>query len=481
MARAVALTMAWGLLPPTEVTSISAGSMPSASATRCPGFTYSQLNGLTTRNDWVRPANVRPAGAVPPTGAPSQSSMAARTASTISPIGSGRSANGPPPSVPGRLVTWPAPTRTGVAGSRGIRRLQGTGGPSAPIPHRYTRGHGAHRGGLGSRGVRAQDRPGRARGRRRPPGDRPGDGLAGRPRRLPRVRTGRGPGGGRGARRPGDLRLRDRHRHRDCRQQGRRGPSRPGLRRDHRRAGPAAQRRQHHLPRGQDHRCPRGHRRGGHLSLHRVRGGTPPAPAGRDLGVRIDGKDGHSRTRRSHGHQDSHQDRQREAVVETMSNPFASSPFDPWLAGDPEVSRLLGEEAERQSTTVQLIASENFTSPAVLAASGSILTNKYSEGYPGRRYYGGNQIIDEVEELARDRLKALFGAEHANVQPHAGANANLAAYQALLEPGATILAMRLDHGGHLSHGSPASIVSKWWRFVSYGVTPESNDPSAPGE
>jgi len=107
-----------------------------------------------------------------------------------------------------------------------------------------------------------------------------------------------------------------------------------------------------------------------------------------------------------------------------MSNPFASSPFDPWLAGDPEVSRLLGEEAERQSTTLQLIASENFTSPAVLAASGSILTNKYAEGYPGRRYYGGNQVIDEVENLARDRAKALFGAEHANVQPHAGAIAD---------------------------------------------------------
>jgi glycine hydroxymethyltransferase len=110
-------------------------------------------------------------------------------------------------------------------------------------------------------------------------------------------------------------------------------------------------------------------------------------------------------------------------------------------------------------------------------------TNKYSEGYPGRRYYGGNFVIDEVEDLARDRAKELFGAAHANVQPHAGANANLAVYQALLEPGATVLAMRLDHGGHLTHGSPASIVSKFWRFVSYGVTPENqNDPdSGPGE
>ena len=156
-----------------------------------------------------------------------------------------------------------------------------------------------------------------------------------------------------------------------------------------------------------------------------------------------------------------------------MSPIYAPSPFDAWLVADPEVSRLLGEEAERQSTTLQLIASENFTSPAVLAASGSVLTNKYAEGYPGRRYYGGNQIIDEVESLARDRATALFGAEHANVQPHAGANANLAVYQALLEPGDTILAMRLDHGGHLTHGSPASITSKIWRFVSYGVSSAS--------
>jgi glycine hydroxymethyltransferase len=151
------------------------------------------------------------------------------------------------------------------------------------------------------------------------------------------------------------------------------------------------------------------------------------------------------------------------------------------LNADPEVADLVGQELERQQSTLQLIASENFTSPAVMAATGSVLTNKYSEGYPGRRYYGGNRVIDEVENLARDRATALFGAEHANVQPHAGASANLAAYQALLEPGATILAMRLDHGGHLSHGSPASIVSKFWRFVSYGVTPESSDPACPGE
>ncbi len=117
----------------------------------------------------------------------------------------------------------------------------------------------------------------------------------------------------------------------------------------------------------------------------------------------------------------------------------------------------------------------------MLAASGSVLTNKYAEGYPGRRYYGGNQVIDEVEDLARRRATDLFGADHANVQPHAGATANLAVYQALLEPGDTILAMRLDHGGHLTHGSPASITSKVWRFVSYGVSSATGDPDKPGE
>ena len=126
------------------------------------------------------------------------------------------------------------------------------------------------------------------------------------------------------------------------------------------------------------------------------------------------------------------------------------------LAGDPELHAMLGRELERQRTNLQLIASENFTSPAVLAASASVLTNKYSEGYPGRRYYGGNVVADQVEDLARDRATRLFGAEHANVQPHAGANANLAAYLALVEPGDTILAMRLDQGGHLTHGSPVT-------------------------
>ena len=158
-----------------------------------------------------------------------------------------------------------------------------------------------------------------------------------------------------------------------------------------------------------------------------------------------------------------------------------ASPFDAWITRDDEIAVLLGREWERQTTTLQLIASENFASPAVMAATGAVLTNKYSEGYPGRRYYGGNQVIDEVEDLARRRLTALFGADHANVQPHCGANANLAVYQALLEPGDTILAMRLDQGGHLTHGSPASMTSKIWSFVSYGVTSRSDDPAAPGE
>ena len=165
----------------------------------------------------------------------------------------------------------------------------------------------------------------------------------------------------------------------------------------------------------------------------------------------------------------------------TVAGLEAGSPFDGWLESDPEIRELLTDEAVRQSTTLQLIASENFASTAVLAATGSVLTNKYSEGYPGKRYYGGNRVIDEVEDLARMRAKALFGAAHANVQPHSGASANLAAYQALLDPGDTVLAMRLDQGGHLTHGSPASITSRIWRFVGYGVTPASEDPAAPGE
>ncbi len=138
---------------------------------------------------------------------------------------------------------------------------------------------------------------------------------------------------------------------------------------------------------------------------------------------------------------------------------------------DDEVFEIMARELERQNTTLQLIASENFTSPAVLRATGSVLTNKYAEGYPGKRFYGGNAIIDEVEDLARRRAIELFGAEHANVQPHSGANANMAVYLGLLEPGDTVLALNLDHGGHLTHGSPANATGKLWNFVHYKVTP----------
>lgn len=137
---------------------------------------------------------------------------------------------------------------------------------------------------------------------------------------------------------------------------------------------------------------------------------------------------------------------------------------------DTELFGLIERELERQTSTLQLIASENFTSEAVMAATGSVLTNKYSEGYPGRRYYGGNRVVDEVEDLARRRVCELFGAEHANVQPHSGSNANLAAYLATLDAGDTVLGLRLDQGGHLTHGSPVNISGRFYRFVSYGLT-----------
>ena len=145
----------------------------------------------------------------------------------------------------------------------------------------------------------------------------------------------------------------------------------------------------------------------------------------------------------------------------------------PWPSlKDEELFEIIKREIHRQNTTLQLIASENFASPAVLAATGSVFTNKYSEGYPGKRYYGGNVHVDEAEILACERIKALFGAEHANVQPHSGASANMAVYQALLEPGATVLGLRLDHGGHLTHGSPVNFSGKLYNFVSYGLTEE---------
>ncbi|MCL5047650.1 MAG: serine hydroxymethyltransferase [Firmicutes bacterium] len=146
-------------------------------------------------------------------------------------------------------------------------------------------------------------------------------------------------------------------------------------------------------------------------------------------------------------------------------------------AVDEELATILKSELSRQRTTLQLIASENFTSPAVMAATASVLTNKYAEGYPSKRYYGGNTIVDEAEDLARQRVCTLFGAEHANVQPHSGASANLAVYMALVNPGDTIMAMSLDQGGHLTHGSPVSITGKIYRFIPYGVTPYSEDGS----
>ncbi|MGW0755391.1 serine hydroxymethyltransferase [Streptomyces sp. NPDC002814] len=140
---------------------------------------------------------------------------------------------------------------------------------------------------------------------------------------------------------------------------------------------------------------------------------------------------------------------------------------------DPELAGILLGELERQSTTLQLIAAENFTSPAVLAALGSPLANKYAEGYPGARHHGGCEIVDVAERVAVDRAKALFGAEHANVQSHSGSSAVLAAYAALLRPGDTVLALGLPHGGHLTHGSPANFSGRWFDFVGYGVDAET--------
>ncbi|MEU9989920.1 serine hydroxymethyltransferase [Streptomyces sp. NPDC048045] len=140
---------------------------------------------------------------------------------------------------------------------------------------------------------------------------------------------------------------------------------------------------------------------------------------------------------------------------------------------DPELAEILQGELERQSTTLQLIAAENFTSPAVLSVLGSALANKYAEGYPGARHHGGCELVDVAERLAVERAQALFGAEHANVQCHSGSSAVLAAYAALLRPGDTVLALGLQHGGHLTHGSPANFSGRWFDFVGYGVDAET--------
>ena len=153
-----------------------------------------------------------------------------------------------------------------------------------------------------------------------------------------------------------------------------------------------------------------------------------------------------------------------------MSLTLAASAIEPF---DPEIAGAIEHEARRQHDGLELIASENYPSEPVLAAMGSILTNKYAEGYPGRRYYGGCEFVDVVETIAIERAKSLFGADHANVQSHSGSQANLAAYYALLEPGDTAMGLKLNHGGHLSHGLSVNISGRWFQFVSYGVDRET--------
>jgi glycine hydroxymethyltransferase len=155
------------------------------------------------------------------------------------------------------------------------------------------------------------------------------------------------------------------------------------------------------------------------------------------------------------------------------STPFWGPDFDALQAEDPEIAGVVLDELTRLRSGLQLIASENFTSPAVLAALGSTLSNKYAEGYPGKRYYGGCEVVDRAELIGIERAKELFGAEHANLQPHSGAQANFAAYGALLTPGDTVLAMSLPHGGHLTHGSKVNFSGKWFSVVGYGVHPET--------
>jgi glycine hydroxymethyltransferase len=152
-----------------------------------------------------------------------------------------------------------------------------------------------------------------------------------------------------------------------------------------------------------------------------------------------------------------------------MSTPYWGPDFDALASFDPDIASVVTDELDRLRSGLQLIASENFTSPAVLAALGSTLSNKYAEGYPGRRYYGGCEVVDRAEEIGIARAKELFGAEHANLQPHSGANANLAAYGAFLQPGDTFLGMALPHGGHLTHGTKVSFSGKWFNAVQYGV------------
>src|SRR5688572_11445507 len=141
---------------------------------------------------------------------------------------------------------------------------------------------------------------------------------------------------------------------------------------------------------------------------------------------------------------------------------------------DPQVAEAVRNELRRQQNKIELIASENFVSEAVMETMGTVLTNKYAEGYPAKRYYGGCEFVDVVEDLARDRVKKLFGAEHANVQPHSGSQANMAVYFTVLEPGDTVMGMSLSEGGHLTHGSPVNFSGGFYQFVEYGVDPDTH-------
>jgi len=159
----------------------------------------------------------------------------------------------------------------------------------------------------------------------------------------------------------------------------------------------------------------------------------------------------------------------------TSPSPAFGADFGALEAIDPDIARILLAERDRLNDGLQLIASENFTSPAVLTALGSTLSNKYAEGYPGKRYYGGCEVVDEAESLGIERAKALFGADHANLQPHSGASANIAVYGAFMKPGETVLAMSLPHGGHLTHGTKVSFSGKWFNAVHYGVSQQTED------
>src|ERR1700710_849102 len=160
-------------------------------------------------------------------------------------------------------------------------------------------------------------------------------------------------------------------------------------------------------------------------------------------------------------------------MTAAAGTPFWGPDFGALQETDPDIASVFLGELDRQRSGLQLIASENFTSPAVLAALGSTLSNKYAEGYPGRRYYGGCQVVDQAEEIGIAGAKELFGPEHANLQPHSGASANLAAYAAICQPGDTVLAMSLPHGGHLTHGAKVSFSGKWFNVVHYGVNRET--------